>query len=475
MADFTIGDYGYTVTSGTNVRAEVVDRTKSGYANVPSTVTYGGTTYTVTSLSSCFRGCTSLTQAPSIPSSVTSLNSCFYGCTSLAQAPTIPSSVTNMSGCFYGCTSLAQAPSIPNSVTSLYSCFSGCTSLTQAPSIPSSVTDMSYCFYNCTSLTQAPSIPSSVTYMGYCFDNCTSLTQAPTIPSSVTSLYFCFRGCTSLAGNVRVANNPTSYTSCFYNTTNDLYIIPSGLSSAAIETWRTIASGYSNVHYYYDDATANPFTFNVTRVASSGSTTPAQDSGTYAYIEAVYKVSYLPSGISATRALTRDGTAISPSWTATTSAGVTTAKAWLSQAATTKATYALTLSAGTFSASLSATLLKAAVLLDFHAGGDGIGIGTVSTRAGLEIAMNTTFDGAGIGIGTPSTGAGLEIAMDTTFDNAATTSATGRAPWTDGDGTLSFDGMPMKYVTNKAAAVALTAPLPCIAVTTGGEVYLCTS
>ena len=31
---------------------------------------------------------------------------CFYGCTSLTQAPVIPSSVTDMHSCFYGCTNI---------------------------------------------------------------------------------------------------------------------------------------------------------------------------------------------------------------------------------------------------------------------------------------------------------------------------------------------------------------------------------
>ncbi|MFC2331110.1 MAG: leucine-rich repeat protein, partial [Treponema sp.] len=96
--------------------------------------------------------------------------------------------LTDMSWCFRGCTSLTQAPEIPNGVTDMLGCFSYCTSLIQAPVIPSSVTNMNSCFSDCTSLTQAPEIPSSVTDMGYCFSYCTSLTQAPVIPNSVTNM-----------------------------------------------------------------------------------------------------------------------------------------------------------------------------------------------------------------------------------------------------------------------------------------------
>ena len=61
--------------------------------------------------------------------------------------------LTDMSWCFYRCTSLVQAPVIPSSVTYMSYCFNGCTSLTQVPVIPSSVTDMGGCFNDCTSLT----------------------------------------------------------------------------------------------------------------------------------------------------------------------------------------------------------------------------------------------------------------------------------------------------------------------------------
>ncbi len=58
-----------------------------------------------------------------------------------------------MSDTFRGCTSLTTAPTIPSSVTNMYETFWECTSLTTAPTIPNSVTDMSYTFYYCASLT----------------------------------------------------------------------------------------------------------------------------------------------------------------------------------------------------------------------------------------------------------------------------------------------------------------------------------
>ena len=174
----------------------------------------------VTNMDACFAGCTSLTQAPEIPSSVTNMGSCFDSCTSLTQAPVIPNGVTNMDACFAGCTSLTQAPVIPSSVTNMEGCFGGCTSLAQAPVIPNGVTNMDACFAVCISLTQAPEIPSSVTNMEGCFVGCTSLTQAPVIPSSVTNMERCFVDCTSLTQAPVIPSSVTNMRECFYGCTS---------------------------------------------------------------------------------------------------------------------------------------------------------------------------------------------------------------------------------------------------------------
>lgn len=201
MADFVIGDYKYTTITSNTVEVDVNDTTKSSYEDIPSSVIYGGVTYSVVDMYECFRGCTSLTQPPTIPNSVTNLYGCFRGCTSLTQAPEIPNSVTIMSNCFYGCTSLAQAPVIPSSVVNLFSCF-----------------------YKCTSLTQAPVIPNAVTNMYDCFRGCTSLVQPPVIPNSIIDMAHCFRGCTSLVGDIYIYCDTLQLqmTYCFYDTTQPI-------------------------------------------------------------------------------------------------------------------------------------------------------------------------------------------------------------------------------------------------------------
>ena len=168
-------------------------------ANIPASVTYSGTTYSVTSIGeAAFYYCSSLTSV-TIPNSVTSIGwSAFYYCRSLTSV-TIPNSVTSIGDyAFENCSSLISV-TIPNSVTSIGEyAFYNCSSLTSV-SISSSVTDIQwYTFSGCSSLTSVV-IPNSVTSIGYrAFSGCSSLTSV-TIPNSVTSIgEYAFDNCSSL-------------------------------------------------------------------------------------------------------------------------------------------------------------------------------------------------------------------------------------------------------------------------------------
>ena len=78
-------------------------------------------------------------------------NSMFRGCTSLTAAPSLPATRLARScygGMFLGCTSLTAAPSLPATTLDTYcydSMFLGCTSLTAAPSLPATTLD-TYCY-----------------------------------------------------------------------------------------------------------------------------------------------------------------------------------------------------------------------------------------------------------------------------------------------------------------------------------------
>lgn len=103
----------------------------TGSLEIPNTVTYNGTTYSVTSIGDdAFRNCSGLTSV-TIPNSVTSIgHEAFRICSGLTSV-TIPNSVTSIgSSAFYGCSGLTSV-TIGNSVTSIdYMAFAYCIGLT---------------------------------------------------------------------------------------------------------------------------------------------------------------------------------------------------------------------------------------------------------------------------------------------------------------------------------------------------------
>ena len=194
QTEFIVGNLKYNVTSSNPPEVSVsrVDNTITT-ANIPATVSYEGTTYSVTKIGwRAFIGSSSLTSV-TIPNSVISIGEgAFYECSSLTSV-TIPNSVTSI-GDFafahcYGLTSIT----IPNSVTftSISKCaFAGCISLTSV-TIPNSVTSIGEeAFNGCSSLTSV-TIPNSVTSIGEkAFKNCSSLTSVSLDMSSIPANLF---------------------------------------------------------------------------------------------------------------------------------------------------------------------------------------------------------------------------------------------------------------------------------------------
>lgn len=185
----------------------------SGVLTIPSSVSYNGTTYTISSIGDyAFYNCTNLTSA-TIPNGVTSIGGwAFSGCNALTSV-SIPSGVTLINtGAFQYCSSLTSLI-IPNGVTSIgYCVFSNCSGLTSV-TIPNSVTSIDYhAFEYCSGLTSVI-IPNSVTSIGDgVFSNCTGLT-AINIPNSITSIgENAFGNCSNLT-SIAVDNGNTVYDS----------------------------------------------------------------------------------------------------------------------------------------------------------------------------------------------------------------------------------------------------------------------
>lgn len=181
------------------------NNSSQGYTNIagalviPSSVTYGGTTYPVTTIGDfAFRLCSGLTSV-SLPTSITNIKDySFESCSGLVTI-NIPDSVTNIGHCvFRHCSSLTSI-TIPGGIHTIYNeAFSNCTSLTTAIINEGVGVIGNYVFNGCTSLDSLV-LPSSAAYIGDgAFAGCTSLTRV-NLSNNVAQIgQMAFNGCSAL-------------------------------------------------------------------------------------------------------------------------------------------------------------------------------------------------------------------------------------------------------------------------------------
>ena len=113
------GIYYNLISKGKTAEVTSGEVKYSGEVVIPSSITYKGKEYTVTSIGNeAFSQCSGLTSV-TIPNSVTSIDYyAFSGCSGLTSV-TIPNSVTSIgASAFWKCTGLTSI-TIPNSVTSI--------------------------------------------------------------------------------------------------------------------------------------------------------------------------------------------------------------------------------------------------------------------------------------------------------------------------------------------------------------------
>lgn len=218
--NFTVDNLSYYITDANNHYVSVAKGSTepTGALTIPSTVTNGSTTYSVTSIArDAFSNCSGLTSI-TIPNTVTSIGGCAFQNCGLATI-TIPSSVISVDGwVFNGCTAMTEinvdsdnpAFSSDNGImydknkTTLLYCPGGKTQI-EIPSTVTIIGSAAFWYNKMTSII----IPNSVKSIGSnAFYYCDELTSI-NIPSSVESIGgSVFSECKKLTEISVDSNNP---------------------------------------------------------------------------------------------------------------------------------------------------------------------------------------------------------------------------------------------------------------------------
>jgi len=254
---FTIGDLTYGVISTNPPQAEVHDANLSiTTANIPETVTYNETTYSVTSIEEW----------------------AFYNCSSLTSVTIANSVISIGNDAFYNCSSLTYI-SIGNSLTYIgYDAFYNCSSLNTLNFNAINCND----FYNLSPFFDCPittiNIGDSVQRIPNRFAKELSSLTSVNIGNNVTSIgNKAFEGCSSLQNITCLATNPPTLedNTVFPNPNFATLTVPCGSLedySASTSLWNMFFADRISENGYNVEVSVNDETFGSVAVESDCST-----------------------------------------------------------------------------------------------------------------------------------------------------------------------------------------------------------
>ena len=269
QTQFTIGDLTYGVISTNPPQAEVHDANLSiTTANIPETVTYNETTYSVTSIEEW----------------------AFYNCSSLTSVTIANSVISIGNDAFYNCSSLTYI-SIGNSLTYIgYDAFYNCSSLNTLNFNAINCND----FYNLSPFFDCPittiNIGDSVQRIPNRFAKELSSLTSVNIGNNVTSIgNKAFEGCSSLQNITCLATNPPTLedNTVFPNPNFATLTVPCGSLedySASTSLWNMFFADRISENGYNVEVSVNDETFGSVAVESDCSTATLTATANEGYI-----------------------------------------------------------------------------------------------------------------------------------------------------------------------------------------------